>query len=255
MIIFTCIILGLGLTTGFIAGFLGFGGGVLLGPALILLVPIMTGNILSLEQITGITAAQGLVGSVSSWYFHRKHTQSLRLGCTIGIPMGLGAMTSSCFILQLGELWILATFALMLSFALFISITVPKFIEYNESNNLLLFTSSLSIGLLNGVIGQGGAFFFIPFFAYIIGLPIRQVVSSAGIIGAFSVSSSLMPRLFCDLIPWLWVIIITPTVIIGSYIGTHLHHQVSDQKLRWFITFFLGLSLVQIINKITGSLF
>ncbi|MCX4029055.1 sulfite exporter TauE/SafE family protein [Endozoicomonas sp. SM1973] len=255
MIIFTIIILGLGLTTGFIAGFLGFGGGVLLAPALILLAPIMTGNVLSLEQITGITATQGLVGSISSWYFHRQHTQNVKFGCTIGVPMGLGAMTSSCFILQLGELWILTTFTLMLSFALITSITVPSFIEYNESNNSLLFSTSLCIGLLNGVIGQGGAFFFIPFFAYIIGLPIRQVVSSAGIIGTFSVSSSLMPRLFCDLIPWLWVMIITPAVILGSYIGTHLHHKVSDQKLRWSITFFLGLSLIQLINKMKGLLF
>ena len=241
----------MGLVTGFVAGLLGLGGGVILGPALLVLgdYVALSGKLSSI-QATGVTAAQGVIGSLSSWFFHRKKVQSNQLAWVIGIPMGLGAVVSSLWIQSQAESVIPATFTCMLATAIVLSFFVGNNrTEFRTPSAGILIALSLPIGLLNGVIGQAGAFFFIPFFIYLVGMPVSLVVGSAGLIGLMSVSSALVPRLLSGVIPWDMVLVIAPAVILGGKLGAKVHYKVSESVVHLSIRAVLILSLIQLLFK------
>lgn len=243
----------LGCVSGFLAGFLGLGGGVILAPLLIIFAPLIPESTLTLTEITGITAAQGFVSASCSWYFHRKLSLKSNIGWMLGLPMAVGAFLTAFLMTGWNDFIILFVFSTMLVMSIafnFIPIK-PTSLKFDKT---ILTLFAFFIGGLNGIIGQGGAFFFIPFFAYFLGIPLKLMIASAGLIGLLSVSSGLIPRLIQDTVPWLWVIGITPAIIIMSKIGATISQRMNELLLRRSILAVLTISFIQLIYKVQGQL-
>ncbi len=207
---------------------------------LLLYLPVLFGMPnLNVKIITGLTMVQGLVGSISGYYAHRKYRiihQSLIIWMAppIIIFSFLGAILSG----KMNDSFILLIFASMsLAAALLMLIKVKEKSYTNDVseitfNRMLAVLLSITIGFFGGIVGQGGSFMLVPAMISILKIPTRVAFgtnlaivllsSLAGIVGKFSSGiidiQSAFP-LICG-------------VIIGSQLGSYLSHRFKTTTLK-----------------------
>ena len=88
------------------------------------------------------------------------------------------------------------------------------------------------IGTAAGIIGQGGAFLYIPAMLYLLHIPTRICIGSALAIGILSSGAVLMGRLGTGQIPWQNSLILVAGVIIGAQLGSLLSQRTPRVVLR-----------------------
>jgi hypothetical protein len=89
-----------------------------------------------------------------------------------------------------------------------------------------------SIGTAAGIIGQGGAFLYIPAMLYLLRIPTRICIGSALAIGILSSGAVLVGRLGTSQIPWQNSLILVAGVIIGAQLGSILSQHTRRIVLR-----------------------
>src|SRR5512141_40171 len=116
--------LGIGLLAGFMAGFLGIGGGVIIIPLLLYGVPALptaTHINMTMQLVTGISIVQAFFATVSGLVVHRRaRTVNMRLGLVLGSAGVIGALVGSVGSARISNhiLLVLYPFLLLLSLAL-----------------------------------------------------------------------------------------------------------------------------------------
>jgi uncharacterized membrane protein YfcA len=88
------------------------------------------------------------------------------------------------------------------------------------------------IGAAAGIIGQGGAFLYIPAMLYLLHIPTRICIGSALAIGILSSGAVLVGRLGTGQIPWQNSLILVAGVIIGAQLGSVLSQRTPRVVLR-----------------------
>ena len=88
------------------------------------------------------------------------------------------------------------------------------------------------IGTAAGIIGQGGAFLYIPAMLYLLHIPTRICIGSALAIGILSSGAVLLGRLGTSQIPWQNSLILVAGVIIGAQLGSILSQRTPRVVLR-----------------------
>lgn len=58
------VMVGVGMVAGFMSGLFGIGGGIIVTPLLVLIYPILSGQKLPIEVVTGLSSAQGFFSSL-----------------------------------------------------------------------------------------------------------------------------------------------------------------------------------------------
>ena len=179
--------LALGALSGFMAGLLGIGGGLVIVPVLIFLLPLTAIDLnLLMPMALGTSLAAIFLTSVSATLAHKR---LLNIPVTLLPPLlcgiGFGALCGSYFADSIAGATLklmFACFVLLMALQMWRgSNTVEKKADNSDAqvNKLLLFFASIIIGGLSSVLGIGGGMMMVPLLTWSGILMTRAVAASA----------------------------------------------------------------------------
>lgn len=251
----------LGLIGGFFSGLLGIGGGIIMVPLLLYIPPFLGQSTINMKIIAGITMVQSLVGSLSSLIIHRRNQfvhKSLVL--YMGSASIFGALLGSLWSKQLSGntmLAIFASLAVLASIMLFFPVQKERDEEDLTSlkfSRILAVSIGFTVGLLGGILGQGGAFLLIPLIIYILHIPTRIALGSsvaisfltglAGFLGKWGTKQITFPLALC----------LALGAVIGAQVGGHLSKRVQTSSLRRILGLLIAGSAIRITLSLLESI-
>ncbi|HJN50771.1 MAG: sulfite exporter TauE/SafE family protein [Pseudomonadales bacterium] len=230
---------GLGLVTGFLSGLLGIGGGIVMAPLLLYLLPVLGFEPLSMRIVAGLTIVQGLVASISGAVsHHRFHFVSFRLSLVMGSAIFVAALAGGMGANYVADEVLLFIFAGLALIAATMLLLPEAGEEQNPSLDLLSFSLSkaivvaLTVGLLGGLVGQGGSFILVPLMIYFVRIPTRIAIGSNLVIVLLSSSAGFIGKAVTGQIEWLLTIPIVLTVIPAARLGSYVSSRTPVVSLR-----------------------
>ena len=251
----------LGLGGGFLSGLLGIGGGVLIFPLLLLVPPALGLAPLGVKAAAAITSVQSFFGAVSGAFGHHRHRKiSYSLALWFGAPMAAASLAGSIGSHYAPPDWILITFSLMAAAAaVLILLPAPQEPDDGSAPQTLQFDRALAAGCglilggLSGLVGQGGAFLFIPVMLYMLRIPLRITIGTALVIGIASSTAVLLGRLGTAQIPWTPATIAVIGAIIGGQLGSRLSQRVPRKLLRRALSVIIVGTAVHMATRALGT--
>ncbi len=258
----------LGLVTGFLAGLLGIGGGMLMVPFITL---ILSGRgvapDLAVKMAIATSMATILFTSVSSVRAHHKRGAvrwDLVRGLAPGIVLGGAVASLGVFAILKGS-WLALFFAAFVSFSatqMFLDRKPAPTRQVPGTGGLL--GAGGVIGFLSGLVGAGGGFVSVPFMTWCnvaihnavatsaaLGFPIALANVIGYVIGGQSVQN-LPPHSFGYI--WLPALaVIAVCSVMTAPLGARAAHKLPVKQLkRVFATILYGLAAYMLYRGLTG---
>ena len=248
------IIFGIGLMGGGISGLLGIGGSIITAP-LLLYVPGFFGiEPLSMHLVSGLTITQSLFVGLAGAAPHRRSGNIDRrlvlvMSATIFGASMIGAAGSKYFShdFLLGVFAILALTAAILVFLPWGKLEIaPEYAQGSFSTPGAM-AVALTVGLLGGLVGQGGSYLLIPMLVYLLGVPLRVSMGSNLVIVFFASLAGFTGKAVTGQVHLLFAAALLLGVIPGSVFGSWLSHKVPVVILRYGLGFMIIAACVQIV--------
>ena len=250
---------GLGAFAGFISGMLGIGGGIVMAPLLLYVPPWFGFAPLSMKVVAGLTIVQGLVACFSGALTHKKfHFVSNRLTGWMGTTIFVTALAGGAAAGYVSNSILLIVFALLALLAAVLIFAPTK--EDSETPNVSTFSFSRlravmaagSVGLLGGLVGQGGSFILIPLMTSFLQVPTRIAIGSNLAIVFLSSLAAFIGKAFTGQIVWYLALPIVVTVIPAAHLGSLVSRRVPIARLRMILAFCIALAAIRIGISIAG---
>jgi len=202
-IFLTCVLLGC--IVGFCAGLLGIGGGLIIVPALVYLLPLagVDANVVMPMALATSLATIVITSFAAALAHHRNKNIPWSIARTLMIAIACGSLLGAYIADSLSVNALKNTFAIavfILAIYMFFSVkNTKKNSKEIESNNLpshyLLKTISFFTGILASLMGISGGVMLIPILSYFT-MPLRQAIGVATVCGltvaVFGVSGYIM---------------------------------------------------------------
>jgi len=240
-------LVGLGLCTGFLAGLLGIGGGMLIGPFMTL---IMSGQGVSADLVVKMAIATSMATiiftSVSSVRAHHKRGAvrwNIVKGLAPGIVLG-GAIAS------MGIFAVLKGTTLALIFAAFISFSATQMFldkKPKPGRDMPGTAGQLGvgsvIGLVSGLVGAGGGFISVPFMVAC-NVPIINAVATSAALGfpialanavGYAISGYGLSGLPHGSLGYIWLpalLVIAACSVTTAPLGAKMAHKLPVARLK-----------------------
>jgi uncharacterized membrane protein YfcA len=244
---------GLGLVTGFLSGMLGIGGGIVMAPLLLYIPPLFGFEPLPMRIVAGLTIVQGLVACVSGALSHRQFRMvSERLSLYMGISIFIAAMVGGAGAGYVSNQILLFIFAGLAFSAAFLMLIPVKEECENPDVKYLAFSrwraviSASTVGLLGGLIGQGGSFILIPLMTSFVQIPTRIAIGSNLAIVLLSSMAGLIGKATTGQIEWLMAVPIVLTVVPASRVGSLVSRRVPVLGLRRALAVLIAIAAIKI---------
>ena len=106
------------------------------------------------------------------------------------------------------------------------------------------------IGLLIGLVGQGGAFIIIPVMLYILKIPLRVTLGSTLAIGLFSASAGLTGKMLTGQVPYSMALAMLLGAIPVAQLGGIVSKKTSTQFLRWLLAAIISATAIKVFADI-----
>ena len=243
----------LGLLGGFASGLLGLGGGIIMVPLLLYVPPLLGVGLLSMKVVAGMTSVQSFFGAVSGTFGHKRFNRiSMPLAMTLGGSMAVGSLAGSLASQWLSSETMLFVFAGMAATAA-VMMLVPKHDDHEDPDSAsirfsrpLTIIVGLVVGTLAGVIGQGGAFLFIPAMLYILRIPTRIAIGTALVVGIVSSVAVLLGRIGTSQIPFLMSAVLVAGVLLGAQAGSLYSQRTPRRALRAILSVLIMVTAAKI---------
>lgn len=241
------------LISGFLSGLLGIGGGIIMAPILIFLPAWVGLQPLSMKVVAGLTIIQGLVACLFGAFYHKKFNfVSGQLIGHMGIPIFLMSFLGgyvSHFVSNTLLLILFATLALSAAFLIMVPVRgdsenpdVAK-LEFKKPRAVLV---SAGVGLLGGMVGQGGSFILIPLMTSYVQIPTRIAIGSNLAIITLASAAGFLGKALSGQIEWLFTIPILVATIPATYIGSLVSKRVSFIYLKRILAVLIAIAAVRI---------
>lgn len=240
------------LLVGVISGLLGIGGGIILTPLLLYLPPVIGLAPLDMKGVAGLTMVQSLFASASGFICHKKygfvdHAVVIYMGSAIAGSSLLGAVLSH----YMEARTIQALFAGLATVAaglLLFNINAEDKENYAAEfpfNRPLAIAVAALVGIMGGIVGQGGAFILVPLMLHVLHLPTRITLgSSLGIVFFSSISGFIGKLATCQINLHLAAFLVAGAVL-GAQLGGYLSRMVSTVRLRKLLTLLVALTAIK----------
>ncbi len=253
------VLLLLGAFSGFVAGLLGVGGGLIMVPALLyILAPSLDESVL-MHTAVGTALAAIVFTSVSSVYAHQRHgaihwKNFIRLTPTILLGAYSGAMLAKYMSFDFLRVFF-AVFEISVAIIMWFGISASSHVDKLARWVWLLV--GYVIGLVSAIVGIGGGTMTTPFLVYnnvqiknaiatsaAVGMPIA-IAGSAGFIVAGMEQSYITGSLGFVHIQALLCIVFAS--ILFAPLGAKVTHTVDSKKLKKGFSIFLGFLGLMVI--------
>jgi uncharacterized membrane protein YfcA len=258
----------LGAFTGFLAGLLGIGGGMLLVPFMTLILSRQgVAAVLSVKMAIATSMATILFTSISSVRAHHKRgAVRWELVRTLAPGIVAGGLLSGA-----GVFALLKGTTLALLFAVFVCFSATQMLLNKKPHGSRQmpgpagrFTAGGVIGFVSGLVGAGGGFISVPFMTWCnvamhnavatsaaLGFPIALANTAGYVIGGRSLQNPLPGSVGYLWLPAL-VVIATASVLLAPA-GAKVAHAMNVQQLkRVFAGMLYGLALYMFYKAVAG---
>jgi uncharacterized membrane protein YfcA len=245
--------------SGFFSGLLGIGGGIIMAPILIFLPGMVGLHPLSMKVVAGLTIMQGLIGCLFGTFYHKKFNfVSGRLFVQMGIPIFLMSFLGGYLSSLVSNTLLLMLFAsLALAASVLILLPVRGDSENPDINSLEFksfraIVSSAGVGMLGGMVGQGGSFILIPLMTSYVQIPTRIAIGSNLAIVTMATSAAFLGKAVSLQIEWLYAIPILVSTVPATYMGSLVSKRVSFVYLKYILAVLIGIAAMRIWWSILG---
>jgi len=245
---------------GFLSGLLGIGGGIVMFPVLLYLPPLLGLDPIAVKSITGLTMAQGFFSAFTATFFYRRERLiSKGLVLTLGVSLFVSSLTGSLLSKMVPDTPILLIFG-FLAFLAAIMMLIPR--DYSSDdlraeevsfNKKLAVMTGLLIGVLLGIVGQGGAFIIIPVLLYVLKIPLRIAFGSTLAIGLLSSGAGLTGKVATSQVPFPMAAALLAGAMPMAYVGGIVGKRTDTKVLRWLLASLILVSAVKIWSDIIGK--
>lgn len=241
------------MVAGFLSGLVGIGGGIIMAPILIFLPAWVGIEPLPMKVVAGLTITQGLVACLFGAIYHKKFNFVSAplfryMGLTIFVMSFLGGYLSNYFT-NIALLIIFATLAMLASALIFIPVrgdSENPDVNQLDFKRLRAVIASGGVGLLGGMVGQGGSFILIPLMTSYIQIPTRIAIGSNLAIVTLASSAGFLGKAVSGQIEWLLVLPILFSAIPSTYIGSLVSKNVSFIWLKRILAILIAIAAVRI---------
>ncbi len=254
------LVAGLALVAGFLSGLLGIGGGIVMAPLLLYVPPLFGLPPLSMHVVAGLTIVQGLAACLSGVVVHHRfNCVSRGLTCWMGLTIFVAALFGGAYAGQVAnEVLLLLIFGLM-AFVAAILVFVPAVadkgnveLEGFSFSRARAVLAAGSVGVLGGMVGQGGSFILIPLMTTFVRVPTRIAIGSNMAIVFLSTLAAFLGKAFTGQIVWPPALVIAVAVVPAVQLGGMLSHRLPVARLRMLLGTCIGLAAVRIGFSVFG---
>lgn len=250
----------LGVLTGFLSGLLGIGGGIVMAPLLLYLPPALGFEPLAMRQVAGLTVVQGLAASVSGALTHRSfRTLSERLVAWMGSAIFVAALVGGAASRYLSNRLLLAVFGGLAAAAALMLLLPARPEEEHPDVGRLRFsrpravTSASGVGLLGGLVGQGGSFVLIPLMTAFVRVPTRIAIGSNLAIVFLSTLAAFAGKALTGQIEWMLAAPLALAVVPATHLGGRVSRRVPVATLRRVLAVLIAAAAVRIWISVAGG--
>jgi hypothetical protein len=232
------IVFGVGLIGGGLSGLLGIGGGIVTAPLLLYLPRLFGHEPLSMHVVGGLTISQALFaslfGGVSHW---RSGNVDRRLAAVMSGVIFVAALAGGAGSKWFSHRFLLGLF-LLLSLAAAVLILFPRpkgnGAEYvpGSFSTPGAVAIALGIGLLGGLVGQGGSFILIPMAVTLLRVPMRIAMGSNMVIIFCASLAGFIGKAATGQVPPLLTAALLVGILPGSLAGVALSRRAPAAALR-----------------------
>lgn len=247
------LIAALGATTGFLSGLLGIGGGIVMAPLLLYVPPLFGFDPLTMRVVAGLTIVQGLAACISGALTHRRFgSVSDRLVLTMGTTIFVAAALGGAAARFVPNRILLAVFGLLAATAAMLTLVPMRRdnerpqgtdLEFSRSRAV---TSAAGVGLLGGLVGQGGSFILIPLMTSFVRVPTRIAIGSNLAIVLLSTTAAFIGKAVTGQIEWLLAVPLVLTVVPAAHLGGRISHRVPVVQLRRVLALLISAAAIRI---------
>jgi len=247
------LVAGLALVAGFLSGLLGIGGGIVMAPLLLYVPPLFGLAPMSMHAVAGLTIVQGLAACTSGVVAHRRfHCVSGGLTCWMGATIFVAALVGGAMAGQVANELLLVIFALLALVAvglIFVPVATdrehPDLSEFSFSRGRAMVAAG-SVGILGGMVGQGGSFILIPLMTSFVQVPTRIAIGSNLAIVFLSSLAAFLGKAVTGQIVWPLALVIVVVVVPAAQLGGLLSHRLPVAGLRMLLAVCVGIAAVRI---------
>lgn len=244
-----------GFTASLLSGLLGIGGGIVLAPLLVLIVPL-TGSPLDFHQITALTVVQNLAAGLMGVYYGRRggfvsKSLILWMGVPIAITALLGAMLSS-FVSSAILQGFFASLALTAAALMVLPLSHSETTAAKETTFSRLTAAALAgaVGFPAGMVGLAGASLLIPLMLHILKVSTRVALGSSLGIVAFAAAAGTIGKVGTGQVNLVLASILIVAVVPGVRCGGWVAQRARPKALRYG----LAVALVATAGRIFYNL-
>lgn len=234
------IIFGIGAAGGTLSGFLGIGGGIITAPLLLYVPDLLGQEPLGMHVVSGLTITQSLFAGLFGAIAHRRtRTLDRKLSTLMSAVIFVAALAGAAASQHFSHEVLLGVFALLAMTAA-VLIFLPGAGEERSSGYELGSFSvpgaaavALAVGLLGGLVGQGGSFILIPMVVYLLKVPLRVAMGSNLVIVFFASLAGFAGKAVTGQVSPLPALSLLAGIIPGARIGSELSRLVPTGTLRY----------------------
>lgn len=237
-----------GIVSGFMAGFLGIGGGIIVIPAMVFVVGT------SANVATGISVVEALFATISGLLvYRRQRSVNVRLGLALGLSGVVGALVGAFGSAQLTGQTILTLYLILvvIAFALLLIPRRPSRSEDDSVDLRMAIPIGLGVGVVSGLLGVGGGFLLMPLLISALRVPIRTAVGTALLVIIMTTFASATGKIATGQFD----LQIGLPVVIGGVVGAQLGARVNARVSPGVVRVTLTLVLLAIIVRTGIDLF
>jgi len=244
----------LGVISGFFSGLLGIGGGIIMAPLLLYVPPLFGFEPLSMHTVAGLTIVQGLVACISGVIVHKRfNSVSGRLAGWMGTTIFIAALLGGAGSEYASHHVLLLIFG-ALAFVGAILMLAPRekegkspAVEELYFSRWRALVSAGGVGILGGMVGQGGSFILVPLLTSFVHIPTRIAIGSNLAIVLLSTTAGFIGKALTGQIEWLLTVPILLTVVPAAQLGGVMSHRVPVRKLRKILGVLIAVAAARIL--------